>query len=112
MAEGDRPRLASLDRRSSWLTVSKALEMSRNTAPTYFWCQGPYTICQGSGGEEFGLSGKGGIQTEEGRAGCGCGDVVKAGCEHASRELRWKRGEERWDGSSWVRYSLHLCEGA
>ena len=42
------------------------------------WCRGPYTTCQGSGREEFGLSGKDGIQTEEGRAGCGCGDVMKA----------------------------------
>ena len=31
MAVEDRPRLVSLDRSSSWLTVSKALEMSTNT---------------------------------------------------------------------------------
>ena len=49
---------------------------------------------QGSG-EGSGLSGKGGIQTEEGRAGCGCGDVVKAGYERASRELCWELGEEK-----------------
>ena len=63
------------------------------------WCQGPYIICQGSG-EEFRLSGKGRIQTEEDRAGCGCEDIVKAGYERASRELCWELGEERWDGSS------------
>ena len=28
------------------------------------WSQGPYTTCQGSEGEEFGLSEKGKIQTE------------------------------------------------
>ena len=37
VAVEDRPRLVSLDRSSSWLTVSKALEILRNTAPTYFF---------------------------------------------------------------------------
>ena len=41
----------------------------------------------------------------EGRAGCGCGDVVRAGQERASLELCWEPGEERWDG-------VHLCEEA
>ena len=36
-AEAERPRLESLDNRSSWLTVSKALEMSRKTTPTNFF---------------------------------------------------------------------------
>ena len=54
---------------------------------TYILCRGPYTICQGSGREEFGLSGKSRIQTEEGGAGCGCGDVVKAGYEHAPHSM-------------------------
>ena len=51
-----------------------------------YCCQGPYTTSRFSG-EEFGFSGKGGIQTEEDRAGCGCEDIVKAGYECASREL-------------------------
>ena len=37
---------------------------------------------------------------------------MKAGYEHASQELCWELGEERWDGSSWVRHGLHLCEEA
>ena len=76
------------------------------------WWREPYNTCEDSGGEEFGLSGMGGIQTEEGRSGCGCGDVVKAGYERASRELCWELGEEKWDGSLWVRHGHHLCEEA
>ena len=66
--------------------MSKALEISGTLYLHTYCCQGPYTTSQFSG-EEFGLSGKGEIQTEEDRVGCGCEDIVKAGYECASREL-------------------------
>ena len=78
----------------------EGLGMSRITAPTYLLVSRALYHCQGSGEEEFGLSGKGRIQTEEDRAGCEHEDIVKAGYERASRELCWELGEERWDGSS------------
>ena len=48
----------------------------------------------------FEWSEKGEIQTEEGREGCSCGDVVKAGDGRASQASCWELGEMRWDGSS------------
>ena len=78
MEEGNRPRQVWIER-----FVANSIESLGNVKEhcTYILLgvEGLiYTTCQGSGGEEFGLSGKDGIQTEEGRAGCGCEDVMKA----------------------------------
>ena len=84
-----------LDRRSPWLTVFKALKMSRDTAPTYFLVSRALYHLSRQWKRRVWVEWEGGIQTEEGRAGCGSGEVVKAGYERASRELCWEPGEVR-----------------